>query len=214
MGADGWFTFFLSNILIVLGLGVGLAWKTFRVIRVAKQSPANIAEKLELILIPCVRLEGGEPNRDFVQRLEKAMTLHRTHNAPLLLLGGQTGAAISEAAAGAAYLSHRGVAAKQLLLEERSRNTLENLHNARQLIHSHGFNKLAIVSNRYHLARCQTLAEGLSLHPQPCAAENQCHTHPRLWPRLLLEAYYLHWYTTGKLWSRLTRNAHSLSRIS
>lgn len=214
MGADGWFTLLLSNLFIVLGAGVGLAWKFFQVARAAYRCQTDYGEPLDLVLIPGVRLRHGKPNTDFVQRLERALTLQQVHQSPLLLLGGFTGDAISEAAAGASYLRNRGVTTAELILEEGSRNTLENLRNARQLIRSNGFERLAIVSNRYHLARCWELAHGLGLEPRLYAAE----PHPlgllRQLPRLLLEAYYLHWYTTGKLWSRLTRNRHSLSRIS
>lgn len=214
MGSDGWLTFFLSNLFIVLGAGTGLFWKTRHVVKTARKSPSDTIEALDLVLIPCMRLEQGEPNTDFKQRLDRALALHQTHSVTLLLLGGHTGGDISEAAAGEAYLLNKGVPQSQLILEEGSRNTLENLQNARKLIQKNGFENLIITSNRYHLARCQELAQGMGIHAEPCAAEQHYKITLQQWPRLLLEAYYLHWYTTGKLWSRLTRNHHSLARIS
>lgn len=214
MGSDGWFTLLLSNLFIVLGGGLGLLWKTYEVVRTAQESPIVLPEKIELILLPCMRLEHGKPHTDFRTRLERAILLHQAHGAAVLLLGGHTGSAISEAAAGRIYLLERGVTQNQILLEERSRNTLENMHNARGLIAKHDFEKIAITSNRYHLARCQTLASGLGIRAVSCAAETSSKIRLRQWPSLLLEGYYLHWYTTGKHWSRLTRNSHSLARIS
>ena len=214
MGSDGWLTLFLSNTFIVLGAGISLFWKTYKVVRTAHESPVDTQERIELILVPCMCLEQGNPNRDFMQRLDRAFLLHQTHNASLLLLGGYTGGPISEAAAGEAYLLNKGVPHSHLMLEEGSRNTLENLQNARELIRENGFERLAITSNRYHLARCQILAHGFGLNTLLCAAEEQRHVTIYQWPKLLLEAYYLHWLTVGKYWSRLTRNTHSLKRIS
>jgi uncharacterized SAM-binding protein YcdF (DUF218 family) len=214
MGSDGWFTLLLSNLFIVLGGGLGLLWKTGEVINIARNSPVSLAERVELILLPCMRLEQDEPNSDFIQRLDRALLLHQVHGATVLLLGGHTGGEISEATAGKNYLLQRGMPDTHILLEERSRNTLENMYNARRLIATHGFEQIAITSNRYHLARCRTLAAGLGIHAAACAAESSSRTPLQQWPRLLLEGYYLHWYATGKHWSRLTRNRHSLARIS
>jgi uncharacterized SAM-binding protein YcdF (DUF218 family) len=214
MGGDGWFTLFLSNLVIVLGAGVTLLWKTYEVTRTARRSPTTPPDKIELILVPCMRLEQGAPNQDFITRPERARVLQQAHDATILLLGGHTGEAISEAAAGKQYLLQGGVPHARLLLEERSRNTLENMHNARGLIVAHGYERIALTSNRYHLARCQALASGLGIHAATCAAEPRYRAPLTQWPRLLLEGYYLHWYATGKRWSRLTRNQHSLSRIS
>lgn len=214
MGSDGWVTFFLSNLFIVLGVGIGLAWRTHTVIRTARGTPVDVPINADLVLVPCMRLEQGEVNAHFVQRLERAIALHQTHGAKVLLLGGYTGDAISEAAAGEAYLLKQGVAASSILLEEGSRNTIENMQNARKLIKDSGFDQLVITSNRYHLARCQTLARGMGITALSSAAEAQTTIPLQQWPRFLLEAYYLHWYTTGKLWSRLTKNSHSLARIS
>jgi uncharacterized SAM-binding protein YcdF (DUF218 family) len=214
MGSDGWFTLLLSNLFIVLGGGLGLLWKTYTVVRTARESPNSLPDTVELILVPCMRLEQGKPSPDFKSRLERALLLHQTHGATVLLLGGHTGCEISEATAGRNYLLDRGMTQTEILLEERSRNTLENMHNARGLIAEHGFERIAITSNRYHLARCQALASGLGIRAVSCAAETPAKTYIRQWPRLLLEGYYLHWYSTGKHWSRLTRNSRSLARIS
>ena len=211
MGGDGWLTLMLSTAVIALSGGLTLLWQGRVVWQCARHTPAALKGEIELVLIPGVRLEDGKPNHDFLQRLQRGKALHHHHRAKLLLMGGITGGnAISEAQAAQKSLRSEGVGAKDLLLEDSSRNTLENLRNARELLRSAQIENFALVSNRYHLARCQALANGLGLRPRLCAAEPLF--TPK--PRLLLEAYYLHWYHTGKLWSRLTRNRYSLARIS
>lgn len=215
MGGDGWFTLLLSSVLIGMTGGLTLLWQIRVVLRRARNSPPTTDDKIDLVLIPCVQLVNGEPNPDFHLRLQRGVELHRHYGVPLMLMGGYTGGnTISEAQAGIDMLSQHGIPADSLLREDSSRNTLENLRNAREQLRRLNLNNIALVSNRYHLARCQALANGLGLSPYLCAAESTFSLPPRLWGRLLLEAYYLHWYHTGRIWSRLTRNRHSLARIS
>jgi vancomycin permeability regulator SanA len=215
MGLDGWFTLLLSTSLIGLSVGLTLLWQWRTVVRHARNSSTTLNDDVELVLIPCMKLVGGKPGKDFRQRLQRAHELHQRYGVKLLLMGGHTnGSSVSEAQAGTKYLVTQGIGLENMVQEDRSRNTLENLRNAREQIGHLKTKNIALISNRYHLARCLTLANGLQMTPQLCAAESSLTLHPRIWPRLLMEAYYLHWYHTGKIWSRLTRNQHSLTRIS
>ena len=80
--------------------------------------------------------------------------------------------------------------------------------------HLEVYKRQVLVSRRYHLARAQALARGLGLQPVLCAAEERLGRDPWTCWRLVLEAYYLHWYAVGKTWSRWTGNRHSLARIT
>ena len=143
----------------------------------------------------------------------------RTARLQVIILGGLTGAnQISEAQAGADYLVARGMNCRQIILEEQSRHTLENLQNARTLLLNHPaesreFNA-AIISSRYHLYRVITLTRGLNLSLQPVAAEDHFSFSFLNLLRVMKEAYYLHWYWSGKLWVFITANKKSQARIS
>jgi uncharacterized SAM-binding protein YcdF (DUF218 family) len=185
------------------------------VLRHARTTSPACDSTIELVLIPGMRLSAGKPNHDFCLRLERARLVHQRSGSQLLIMGGVTGeATLSEAAAGQRLLVAQGISSSVLQLEDSSRNTLENLRNVREKISAENIARYALISNRYHLARCQALANGLGMSPRLCAAEEHFQAPPSSWPRLMLEAYYLHWYHTGKLWSRLTGNSHSLARIS
>ncbi|MBE2293505.1 MAG: YdcF family protein, partial [Phycisphaerales bacterium] len=107
-----------------------------------------------------------------------------------------------------------GIPDSHLMIEDQSLNTLDNLRHARRMLPDLREQPFILVSSRYHLARGQALALGLGLKPVLCAAEEYLRCN--LWTlwRLILEAYYLHWYAVGKSWSRWTGNRHSLARIS
>lgn len=214
MGRDGWFTLLLSTLFIVLCGGITLLWQVLVVWRYARTSPALLDGQIALALIPGVKLEGDRPNLDYALRLQRAYALHREHDTALLLLGGYTGGCtISESQAGSDVLLNQGVNSEYIHLEENSCNTLENLRNARDRLSGVAPDHIALISNRYHLARCHTLAHGLGMRPRLCAAEEQFTPSLCIGSRMLLEAYYLHWYHTGRVWSQLTGNRHSLARI-
>ncbi|WP_142524378.1 YdcF family protein, partial [Methylacidimicrobium cyclopophantes] len=119
----------------------------------------------------------------------------------------------SEAAVGARYLMARGVPESALVREERSRHTLENLRFHRSAARPEGLHT-ALVTSRLHLARSSALASGLRIPHQLCAAEELWSLSPREIPRLLAEAFFLHWYWVGRNYARWTGNRRMLEPIS
>ena len=215
-GRDGLFTLLLANAVIAATAGLTWLWMLLRVYRRARYTPTVVDPK-PLTLVPGLRLECDRVTPVFAARLDRAQTLHAAgQTQSLMLLGGVTGGSQqSEAACGRDYLLKRGLSPEALLLEDGSRHTLENLQHARAQLSETLRNSVCIlVSSRSHLARCLDLARGLGMRVVPCAAEAEFRLSPALALELLREAYFLHWYHVGRLWSRLTRNTHSLNRIS
>lgn len=214
-GGDGFAMLALSNLVIVAS--AGLLWLVLlrRVHGVARRTPCLPAPAGHLLVLG-MRLKGGEVAAGYAARLDRAAALMAVNPAcKALLLGGTTDAGPhSEALAGQRYLAARGVAPARLLLEDRSRHTLENLREARQLLAAGNFDPPLLVTSRYHLARSAAIAEGLGLPHRLCAAEPELNLDAPTMLRLLKESYHLHWYYTGKLWARLTGNRKMLARIS
>ncbi len=210
---DGVFTLLLSNLVLIATFCVPLLFCFSRVLRVA-QGASSDSTSGGLLVILGLCLKDNQATEDFISRLDRALLLYREmDDKKILLLGGVTkGNSVSEAECGRAYLLSRGVPKEDLSVEDQSRNTLENLRFARPVIKSGG--RAVFVSNRYHLARCSALARGLGLKHRLCAAEGEFRMSPEMLFRLAAEAYYIHWYMTGKYWSILTKNRKSLDRIS
>jgi uncharacterized SAM-binding protein YcdF (DUF218 family) len=212
IGADGFKMLFISTLVILASGGVSLLLVVRRVFSIGRDAPCHPRDTA-VVLVPGVRLVQGDVGTDFRCRLERALALHTAGAGVLVLLGGVTGpGGVSEAAKGAEYLCARGVLCDALRLEQRSRHTLENLCHARELLGA--ATAVTIVSNRYHLARLGVMAEGLGMTHRLCAAEPHWRWSPALTGRLLLEAFYVHWYLTGRHWARLVRDRASQARIS
>ena len=151
------------------------------------------------------------PSEPFARRLARALALGGPGR--ILVAGGPPDAVLSEARAGREWLVAHGASPDEIDMEETSRNTLENLVQVRNKLASAEGGDLVIISSRYHLARCATLARGLGLKFNTCASEDYLSLNSYNFRKMLMEAYFLNWYFVGKTWATLTNNRKMLSRI-
>jgi uncharacterized SAM-binding protein YcdF (DUF218 family) len=171
-----------------------------------------------LLVVFGKRLVNDEPDADYRARLVTAARLAagRTDQC-ILILGGRTGGArLTEAEAGERLLrSLPGGAAFDIGLEQDSADTLTNLRNLRQLLASAHPRPVTFITNRYHLARVSQTAGSLGLAHGLCAAEGgSAALRPAALGRWPLEAFYVTWFATGKLWAAVTRNQRMLARVT
>lgn len=207
-----------SITLLAVVCSGGLVWLAYliRVWRIAASSPVQIPECMTALVFGC-QLHGDQPSAEFQRRLQRALTLARTHHTDhILVLGGYSGGPLSEAAAGDVWLRQHGLPdGVRLELEQESIDSLENLRHARSLLRASATTlpSVALVTSRYHLARCLMLARRLGLDGVPVAAEASMPIHPRYIGRLLLESGYVMCMTLGLRWAKLLGRHRMLDRI-
>ncbi len=206
----------VALMLLVATGGLIYVHYALRVWSTARRAPAwpeLQPEQPARLLLFGKRCEDGEPDRDFQQRIERALTLAGRHpQLELLLLGGGPQPTEAEVAARELRAGGLGEAAR-ITLEDQSRDTLENLRHARALLQQ-GEGEVLLVSSRYHLARCSLFAQWLGIEHRLCAAEE--HWAPS-WSergRLLLEAGYMVWVDSGRGWAKLIRSKRMLAKVS
>ena len=105
-------------------------------------------------------------------RVWYAARLFHAGKAPLLLLSGGSDPqrhAFSEARAMAIFLQDLGVPEQALVLEEASRNTLENAAFSAKLLNERGIRHVLLVTSALHMPRALALfaAQGLQVEPAP-----------------------------------------------
>lgn len=175
----------------------------------------------------CVLLFGkhapqGRIDRDFAARLDRAVSLWSERPpASVVLLGGGAVGEPSEAEIARHALLLRGVGGDiPLRLEGQSRDTLQNLRNARELLRAASgaagtrLPPVTLLSSRYHLARCALFARQLGFDWELCAAEPRLPLGPRSLLRLAAEAAYVCWSDLGARWARLIGHRRMLARIT
>lgn len=102
-------------------------------------------------------LEGNKVSRLLADRIDKAIVVYATDPSPTILVpsGGQGGdETVSEAEAMAEYLRDKGIPESDILLEDQSGTTMENLKNCKALIDAReGRKYTALVTSNYHVYR-------------------------------------------------------------
>lgn len=204
----------VGSIATILTAGVVYLWFLGRTVRDARRASREPGDAGSVIVFG-KRLVGLRPDREFRWRLRHALRLLRANpQLRVLLAGGPSGAegTPSEAETARRWLLRRmPEAAPRLLVEERSRDTIDNLREARTLLPA---GTVALLSNRYHLARCLVLARSLGIDARACAAEPALRGSPGTIARLALEAGYHTLFVVGRSWARLIGHRRMLSRVS
>ena len=212
---DVWHSLGVSALAVVLS--GGLLWLFFfvRTVRQAQRAPLQ-PQRAGTLLLFGKRLQGDRIDADYAARIARIHHLHRSEpQRALLLLGGRTGAGVSEAGAALQHLREHGLAADaDVRCEDASTDTLENLRNARDLLGGTAAAQVALVSSRYHLPRCLLLAQSLGFDAEIVAAEERLSWRPAMLLRIALEASYCRWFDVGRRWARLIGNRRMYGRVS
>lgn len=106
------------------------------------------------------------------RRVACGIELFRRGAAPLLVMSGGGAGSVPEAAIMQALALAAGVPQAALIVEPRSRNTLENARESAQLLHARRLSAVLLVSDRVHLPRAALLFRhaGLRVAGQAAAA--------------------------------------------
>ncbi len=106
-----------------------------------------------IVVAGCRVLPEGRPSLSLVRRATKAVELWRRGVAPVIAFTGGVGDwPPAEAVAAAEVARSLGVPESALLLERRSRSTIEN---ARFLREQSSYARIIVVTDTYHVRRCE-----------------------------------------------------------
>lgn len=210
---DGLLMLIFSISVIALSFGLSFLFVFIYITFIAIKTGCNDI-KTDHIVVLGKKLENNSPDNDYQQRLDRTLSIVSfATSSKVYILGGITGGeSISEARAGQNYLEENNIQTSDIYLEEKSRDTLENMKQLKTcstITDGH----ISLITNRYHLARASIMAQGCGFVVEQCAAED-VYTHGLIGTlALLIEAFYLHWYLTGRTYAKLTHNKRMLSRI-
>lgn len=213
-GIDGLFMLLLSIIIIALSLGITFLYYIYVVARTAVISPSCVKPD-KWIMVLGLRLKHNKPVEDYILRMQRVITLYGKYpHCEIMALGGRTGNNdITEAEIARQYFIKSGIPQDKIMVEDASTHTLENMQFARELIQRDHDMPVALVSNRYHLARCQAIVSYMGLAHKLCAAEDSFNFNSKSIFPIIKEAFHLHWYKSGQWWAQLTKNKKMLARI-
>lgn len=112
---------------------------------------------------------GNRPSPVYRERIAEAVALYKAGRVHWIILTGGTPQAgfPSEAEVGRQFCVERGVPVAATLVDETSRTTWQNLHNARALMARSGIHTVFLVTDPLHMRRALTMAHGLDLQAMP-----------------------------------------------
>lgn len=155
--------------------GLGFIVLVITQILILGQIPATAEPNLDYVIVLGAQVKPEGPSKTLKLRLDKAVEYAvQNPNTILVLSGGQGNDEPStEAAAMRNYLLEQGILERQLLLEENSRSTLENIVYSHLVIEERQKQKvfaerntpvrIGILTNNFHLYRAKLIAKHYGL---------------------------------------------------
>ncbi|MBL1079659.1 YdcF family protein [Nocardia sp. 2] len=134
----------------------------------------------EVIVVLGCRLREGGPGRLLTTRLDRAVEVYRVErergNAPVVVVSGGLHAddEVTEAEAMARYLEGAGIPREGVVVEDRARNTEENLRFAVREMRIRGIDpdaaRITVVTSDFHVLRTAGLVRVLGLRAEVVGA--------------------------------------------
>lgn len=197
-----------KGLLISLGISLSLAAINYGVSMyyVYHHSQARMLKHADAALVLGAAAWDKQPSPVFRERINHAIALYRQGMVDKLIFTGGTPKAgfMTEAAVGRRYAIKHGVDKEDIVYENQSRDTWQNLINARSIASNNNIDSLIIVSDPYHLARAMVMARDLGMKvqisPTPTSRYNTTNAKLRFLAQesyLLLLYYWSHLFTQG-----------------
>ncbi|MFY0990693.1 YdcF family protein [Halomonas sp. C05BenzN] len=196
----------LAGLLVLLGLGGLLALATPVASHALRQGleapaltgPAPLADAQAIVILGGGRDYrspefgwGDAPANASWRRLAYGAHLHRESGLPILVSGGRVHDEHSAEASLMAAALREVFEVPVLWMEGRSRNTSENARHSAEMLHGTGVERIALVSQAWHLPRAVAEFErnGFTVVPAPTEFASVPPEGPSAW---LPRAYHLH----------------------
>lgn len=118
---------------------------------------------------------NGQPSPIFAARLDQAKKLFDQKIVKKIIVTGGVGRkadTVSEGRSGRNYLVDRGIDGQNIIFEEQSKTTQENLDELEKILTKEKIKSVIFVSDRFHMFRISRMAEkeGISFQLSPTAS--------------------------------------------
>jgi uncharacterized SAM-binding protein YcdF (DUF218 family) len=187
---------------IVIGiLLAGFVWGAVLATMIWRFGLHDHAAESDCIIVLGAAVRGDQPSPVFEERLHHAIKLYHAGLAAKLLFTGGVGDGqeLSEGEVARRFAVQHAVPSSDILIEERSRTTKQNLSEAQLVMGSQGLRSAIIVSDPLHMKRALMMAKGLGLDavssPTPSSRYRSVRTKLGFLARELY--FYHHYLVTG-----------------
>ena len=154
----------IIRLLLLLILAALLVWAALIGVVVWQENHVGDTETYDAIIVLGAQVKpDGEPSVQLGWRLDTAAEAYKKHPCPVVTCGAQgSDEPAPEGEVMRDYLVAAGVPAEDILVDNASTNTRENIANAAALLNGRAA-RVLIVTSDYHLPRAIALAEDCGL---------------------------------------------------
>ena len=144
---------------------------TFTAARIYRYSSVAVDKQADAAVVLGAAVWSQNVSPVFRERINHAVDLYRKGKGRKLIFTGGQGNSNepTEAAAASSYAQANGIPIQDILVEQKSHTTFENIVNAKQLADANSLKTVLIVSDPMHMKRAMTMARdvGLIAYPSP-----------------------------------------------
>lgn len=198
------------TLLVVLVLGLGLlglsAWQVFDYANNSETTPA----KADAAVVLGAAAWGKNPSPVYRERIQHAIDLYKKQIVSKIIFTGGTPKAgyPTEAEVGKLFAEKQKVSSKDILLENTSRDTLQNIHRAKKIMRQHQIDSVILVSDPDHMARAMAIAKHFGVNAVSSATPSSRYTGSNqrdefFWREVLYLSLFRVYQIGGKLGIRV-----------
>ncbi|MCI4666745.1 MAG: YdcF family protein [Bacteroidia bacterium] len=177
----------------LLIFSIPMVWYAISLIQIQQYSKKSFNGPADVAIVLGAGSNDGIISPVFRERCKHSLTLLQNQRiAKIILTGGfGEGQATSDSEAAKRFLLKKGVKPTQILIEEKSINTIENLQFAKEIMQDNELDQALIVSDPLHMMRSMKIAELLEIHASPSPTPSSMYRSTNIQFRFLLsEAFY------------------------
>jgi uncharacterized SAM-binding protein YcdF (DUF218 family) len=155
------------------------------------------AIRSDCIIVLGAAVQGNSASPVFSERIRHGIHLHDMGYAPKILFTGGIGKgqSLSESGVGRSIAIQYGIPPGDILIEEHSHTTRQNLSEALAIMRVRGMDSAIIVSDPLHMKRAMLMADDLAMSAVPSPTPtSQYRTLRKKLDFLLRELYFIHHY--------------------
>lgn len=162
------FTHIMLVAIIIIAAYLGILFMSYLIYSYAYQK-LPVKKKLDYIIVLGSGLIGDKVPPLLKSRLDKGIEVYknqigRGNNTKIIVSGGQgADELVSEASAMRKYLISQNINDKDILVEDRSRTTYENMRFSKEIMDAKGKYTCTFVTNNYHVFRAAIFARKVGL---------------------------------------------------
>ncbi len=192
---------FWKVVLILAAVGAVLILGLMCVVFYTEKTPRELTKRDAIIVLGARIMPDGELSTTVLHRVQTALKAYQGGYGKLIIACGAKGRDEPETEAGAMakWLTAQGVPASDIVVEDMSTDTIENLQNAKAEMDARGLKTAIVVTSDYHLTRALWLAKDQGLDAIGAAAPGNITWGQRIESRLRESLSWVNYFLGGFL---------------